>query len=84
MHAKRKVVLLTATLASAVLPGCWVYSLHPLSDTKHIVFDPGLIGTWQDNEKDDSLVIPGNSDIRRCVSEGPDQALRVGSVMGRR
>jgi hypothetical protein len=39
-----------AVLAAAVSSGCLVLSLHPFFDEDAIVFEEGLIGTWEDVE----------------------------------
>lgn len=48
-----------ALLAAAVLvnSGCWVYSLHPLVETKDSVQEPALAGTWERGEEKGTLTI---------------------------
>jgi hypothetical protein len=58
---------LTIILAGLILlPGCWTYSLHPLSenDDQHLAYDPLLEGVWQ----------PGDSDCSKIVIAGDSKA----------
>lgn len=60
----RVVFLLFVALSGS---GCLVASLHPAYDRSSIRFDPALVGAWQDEDRQFSLVVEG----------GPWQSYRV-------
>ena len=74
MKTKRTLVLLTAILALAVLPGCWTTSLHAFyeNDDQHLTYDPALIGTWQ-ADKGSPLAVTGDSKIGDYTLEVTDE-----------
>jgi hypothetical protein len=44
-------------LALPLTPGCLVVSVHPTQDRESLVFDPALLGVWQDAEDNAALRI---------------------------
>ena len=50
-----RVVALAAALAFA--PGCLVLSLNPAYDDESLVWEPGLVGTWQNAEDNASVEV---------------------------
>lgn len=48
----KKITLLSAFLAVSVLVGCYVPSLHPLYTKQDLLFNPELVGKWNESEKD--------------------------------
>lgn len=50
-----RVLVLIAALA--FMPGCLVLSLNPAYDDESIVWEPGLVGTWQNVEDNASVEI---------------------------
>jgi len=61
MKAQRRFLFLTIMVVSiGLLPGCWVYSLHPLYEDgdKHLTYDSSLEGTWRQTSGDfDCLLV---------------------------
>lgn len=45
----KKLIIPTLAAVAIILAGC-VQSLHPLYTDKDIVFEPGLVGTWSEND----------------------------------
>jgi len=46
---KTRIILLIGLIA-IILSGCLVKSLHPFYKETNVVFDPGLLGTWLDED----------------------------------
>lgn len=70
---------LTTILAGLILwPGCWTYSVHPLSedDDRHLIYDPLLTGIWQTSDRS-KIMISGDSNAQQYtvtftdLQEGP-------------
>src|SRR5215831_9508432 len=64
MKLRTRIGLITTFAGLILWPGCWTYSVHPLSenDDQHLTYDPLLEGTWQTSDSDRSkVVISGDS-----------------------
>jgi hypothetical protein len=64
MKRQTKIGLTTIFAGLIFLPGCWTYSVHPLSenDDQHLAYDPLLEGTWRPSDDDSGrIVISGDS-----------------------
>ena len=48
---------LVLALALTCAPGCLVVSVHPTQERESLVFDPALLGAWQDADDTASLLI---------------------------
>ena len=48
---KRILAILGTVLVSALTTGCFVRSLHPLYTEQDIVFEPDLVGLWNDDDE---------------------------------
>jgi len=51
-----------ALLAMALLSGCITQSIHPIYDSRTLIFDDGLVGTWE---------IPGEEESWLFEQDGP-------------
>lgn len=55
MSSVRRLVILAVALVFA--PGCLVVTVHPTHDRDALVWEPALIGAWQNADDNSSLVI---------------------------
>jgi hypothetical protein len=69
----RLTLALTALTLAVLMTGCTVRSLNPLYTEKDVVFEPGLLGTWaEDDNADNNWTIQksGQDGYRLVSSEG--------------
>lgn len=67
MKRQTRIGLASIFAGLILLPGCWTYSVHPLSesDDQHLTYDPLLEGIWRPSDGDSGrIVISGNSKAR--------------------
>jgi len=65
----KKLLIATGLVAMLVLSGC-LSALHPLFTEKDLVFDPGLVGSWQKNETETYTFKRGDAQQFANLPEG--------------
>ena len=49
-----RIKLILVIVVAMCMAGCWTLSIHPLYTEKDLVFDPSLVGVWEDPNDPDA------------------------------
>jgi len=69
----RAIKIILAFAALFIFAGCVASSLHPLFTEEDLIFDPALLGTWAEQDEDDTLTFKdkgGKAYLLICTVEG--------------